>query len=826
MNVPKIFIELGQNIALLLSLVFIYSLIRPYLKRFSSWVQILTMGILFGLIGIIGMLIPIQISPGVIIDARVVVVALVGLFGGLESALIASGVVGVYRLYLGGIGTLPGLGAIFTGAVIGVWGHRRWSKQAYYFRGWEFLLLGIILAIQGLLWTFLLPFEIAWQAFKLFAIPVLVFYPLGTFFLGMIFSHEMRRYESEEALNKSEKRFRTLMENVPVGVFRAIPEPTGKIVMANSAFLNMFGLDAEEAFKKISMIDLYTDSNQGKVFLDKLITQDNITRIELPLRKRDNTPFWGSLTIRTTRGKSEEQAYFDGIVEDITERKKAEQALKENEENLRITLNSIGDAVIATNIDGNITRMNPVAENLTGWSLEDAAGKPLKNVFQIIHKQTRRSVQNPVEKVLKARKIVGLANHSVLIAKDGTEYQIADSGAPIQDEKGNLIGVVLVFRDVTEQIRTEQELLKVKKLESVGVLAGGIAHDFNNLLTGLFGNIDLAKMLLSPDHKSYKYLESAGHSMERATHLTKQLLTFAKGGDPIKETLSIGEVITETAQFSLRGSNIKLQTNINPDLWLVEADKGQLSQVISNLVINGQQAMPTGGTLTIAAENVETSESRYVKITVQDEGIGIAPQHLDKIFDLYFSTKQKGSGLGLASTLSIISKHNGLITVDSHLNQGTIFTIHLPAAEETEETITEKSLDETDTAPVFPAHILVLDDDEEVREAIRAMLEWIGYKISYATDGQEAIEKYRTSYENNVPFDVVIADLTIPGGMGGQEAAQEILKINSQAKIVVSSGYATDPVLANYEAYGFKARITKPYLAAELQNVIQQVLIT
>ena len=329
------------------------------------------------------------------------------------------------------------------------------------------------------------------------------------------------------------------------------------------------------------------------------------------------------------------------LEKEIVERKQAEVTLRESEENLRITLNSIGDAVISTDIDGNITRMNQVAETLTGWKREEGLGKPLTAVFHIINDQTRKPIENPVEKVMKAGKVVGLASHTVLIAKDGTEYQIADSGAPIQDKKGNVMGVVLVFRDVTVQLKTEKELLKVKKLESVGLLAGGIAHDFNNLLTGLYGSIELAKVFLSNDHKSYHHLESAERSMESATNLTKQLLTFARGGDPIKENLSIGEVITESAKFSIRGSRAKLRTNLSPDLWLVKADKGQLCQVISNLVINADQAMPTGGMIVISAKNRESSESKYVQINVQDEGVGIAPQYLEKIFDPFFRPNKR-----------------------------------------------------------------------------------------------------------------------------------------------------------------------------------------
>ena len=510
---------------------------------------------------------------------------------------------------------------------------------------------------------------------------------------------------------------------------------------------------------------------------------------------------------------------------EIKERKQVEEALRESEENLRITLNSIGDAVISTDTAGNITRMNMVAETLTGWKQNEAIGKPLTAVFHIIHEQTRALVENPVDKVLKARKIVGLANHTVLVAKDGTEYHISDSGAPIWDVTGNIIGVVLVFRDVTEQLETAKELLKVKKLESVGILAGGIAHDFNNLLTGLFGNIELAKMFVPEDHKSYKFLESAEHSMENAVNLTKQLLTFAKGGDPIKETLSISEMLVETARFSMRGSQARLKTAIAPDLWPIQADNGQLSQVISNLIINAQQAMPTGGTITLTADNIENLGERYIQIVIQDEGVGIAPQHHDKIFDPYFSTKEKGNGLGLAMTHSIITKHDGRIKVDSQPGQGTVFTIYLPAVDRTEEDLVAKSDTKNLNLPAS-ARVLIMDDDEAVREMLGKMLSQLEYKVSFSVHGQEAIAKYQVAWANGNPYDVVIMDLTIPGGMGGIEAAQGILNINPTAKIIVSSAYATDPVLANYKAYGFIGIAAKPYHFSELQEVLLQTLST
>jgi CheY-like chemotaxis protein len=407
--------------------------------------------------------------------------------------------------------------------------------------------------------------------------------------------------------------------------------------------------------------------------------------------------------------------------------------------------------------------------------------------------------------------------------KDGTVFQALFHVSPIIKD-GKPAGLRGVAIDLTELRQAEEEILKLRKLESVGILAGGIAHDFNNLLAGLFGNIEMAKRFLAEEDKAYKYLQSAGMSMERATSLTQQLLTFAKGGDPIKDVLFLPGMIEEIARFSLRGSNVKLQLDIPENLWAVDADKGQLSQVISNLVINAKQAMPKGGVVTISAENLETAAGKSVKILLRDQGIGIASQDLDKIFDPYFSTKQRGSGLGLASCYSIITKHNGKIEVSSELNRGTTFTILLPATTEDK----KPRVDDPETEPVgensIVARILVLDDEEMLQQMSGTMLEEMGHRVGYASHGEEAVDKYRAAQEEGAGYDVVICDLTIPGGMGGQAAAQEILRSDPQAKLIVSSGYATDSVMANYAEYGFCGRVAKPYLFEELQKVIQQVL--
>ncbi|GEM_PF-1469432 len=379
--------------------------------------------------------------------------------------------------------------------------------------------------------------------------------------------------------------------------------------------------------------------------------------------------------------------------------------------------------------------------------------------------------------------------------------------------------------------RAEAELQKMQKLQSVGALAGGIAHDFNNILLGLFGNISLAKDELAQDHPSYASLEEAEKSMSRAIRLTKQLLTFAKGGAPVKEDVNLGALVEEIARFDLSGSNVKLVYQQAEDLWLAEADKGQIQQVISNITINARQTMPNGGCLYITLENAEVLAAavlglppgNYVRVSMRDEGAGIDPKVLDRIFDPYFTTKQTGSGLGLATAYSIIHKHGGHIGVVSELGKGTTFTFYLPASASPSQAELQPPA-AADSLLHRPANILVMDDDEMICGLVAKMLSRCGFSVATAPGGQEAIAMYQQAREAGAPFDVVIMDLTIPGGIGGKEAIKDLLALDPQAKVIVSSGYAGDPVLANYADYGFKGIAAKPYTQSELREVLARVL--
>ncbi len=503
----------------------------------------------------------------------------------------------------------------------------------------------------------------------------------------------------------------------------------------------------------------------------------------------------------------------------------AYELLSEEKERLAVTLRSIGDGVVTTDVQGRVVLLNWVAEELTGWSQDEAQGKRVEEVFYIVDERDGSPAENPVYKVLETGEIVTLSNHAALISRNGEIRSIADSGAPIKDEEGNILGVVLVFRDVTEKKRMQEELLKVKKLESIGVLAGGIAHDFNNILTAILGNINLARAKAAGRAEVDEPLEQAEKACARARALTNQLLTFAKGGAPILAASSLKEVVEESAGFVLRGSNIGCRFRFPDDLWLVRMDPDQISQVIQNIVLNARQAMPTGGNIEISARNMagvspmpHLRPGNYVELTIRDDGPGIPPEIQEQIFDPFFTTKEMGSGLGLAICHSIVGKHDGGITFSSRPGQGTSFTIYLPAAK-------DGGGEKRDVSVAKGLHVLIMDDEEMVREIGMRMLESLGHRTEGACNGEEAMELFEKARSHGDPFDLVLLDLTVPGGPGGLETLAMLRKVDSHVRAVVLSGYSDDPVMAGFERYGFQAALAKPYRLADLQEAIARAMV-
>jgi PAS domain S-box-containing protein len=607
-------------------------------------------------------------------------------------------------------------------------------------------------------------------------------------------------------------------------------KPNAEFFYVNEASCELLGYSSSELLSmSIHDIDPSYREEQGRRLWKSIKTRRSLT-----FETRFQTKNKGFLDMEVTGNYVEfrNQEYVLFFARDITDRKRAEEAIYEEKERLAVTLRSIGDGVIATDVSGKITLINAVAEKLTGWSLEEALNRNLDEVFPIISEKTRERSENPVEKVLKTGGVVGLANHTVLISRDGTELSIADSGAPIRRTDGSIIGVVLVFRDMTEKRKTEEELLRISKLESIGLLAGGIAHDFNNLLSVVLGNVSLARTCVGKDHdKVLDKCKNAEQAVLRAKDLTRQLLTFSKGGIPVKKTSSIREILEESSRFVLAGSNVRCEFHLANSLYPVEIDEGQISQVINNLVINAQQAMPKGGIIGIRAENLALSgkgtgrgiplqEGRYIKIQIKDHGMGIPPDHLNKVFDPYFTTKENGSGLGLAISYSITKNHDGHMTVESVPGKGSTFTIFLPAS--TESVPLPKKV-KTDTT-AGKGRALVMDDEDMIREITGEMLGSLGYEPDLVENGEKAFSLYMNARKSGKPFDVCLLDLTIPGGMGGSEVLQRLRDVDPDVKAIVLSGYSNDPILTAYESYGFKGVITKPYRLEELSETLRNVL--
>jgi PAS domain S-box-containing protein len=511
------------------------------------------------------------------------------------------------------------------------------------------------------------------------------------------------------------------------------------------------------------------------------------------------------------------------LAKKIEEHKQSEESLRVSREQLRVIFDTSEAGIILVSPEGLIEFGNKRMAEMFGVPIEELIGTSYSDHIhesekQIGDERMRQLIQGKIQSV-------SLERH--YISTDGTDFWGHLSGRRLENPDGSLRALVGVIADITDRKEHENEELKMQKLESLGILAGGIAHDFNNILTGIVGNISLAKVFLDDTHKSFNALVGAEKASVRATELARQLLTFARGGEPVKTVISLQHLVNESLSLVLHGSNVKGTVDIPDSIHAIEADEGQISQVFQNIIINATQAMPGGGALTVSARNEMLGDNNnlalppgtYTCLTFTDEGCGISDADLNKIFDPYFTTKVTGTGLGLASTRSIIIKHGGHISVSSKIDKGTTFSIYLPSIGETYSVYQAES-----DSRNFRAHnsgsILVMDDEEMIRELAAAMLEEIGYHVTTCADGSEAIRYYKAAMESGAPFSAVIMDLTIPGGMGGKEAAKGILALDPLASLIVSSGYSNDPIMSDFSTYGFTGAIAKPYTISDLAQIL------
>jgi PAS domain S-box-containing protein len=525
------------------------------------------------------------------------------------------------------------------------------------------------------------------------------------------------------------------------------------------------------------------------------------------------------------RAEQEVRRLNEGLEERVAQRTEQLQA---ETERLAVTLRSIGDGVIATDTEGRVVLMNRVAERTTGWPSSEALDKPLADILRLVDRDTRVPVPDPARAVLSGGKGTLEIRSALLRTRDGRELLVSDSAAPIRDPESRVVGVVLVFRDISEKQRIEEQLQNAARLESLGLLAGGIAHDFNNLLAGIFGHIELARRRVTGDQLVAQRLHAALEVMERARGLTQQLLTFTTAGQPVTAPVALDALVKDAARFALAGSNVDCVFELPSDLWPCQADGRQIGQVVDNLLINARHAMPAGGTVRIAACNVTIREGdplglppgRHLKLVVSDRGQGIPRELQAKVFDPFFTTKPTGTGLGLSVSYSIIKRHGGQIALESTPGVGTTVTLFLPAAVEGAVVEAERTV----TGPRGRGRVLVMDDEADLREIARDALQDLGYEVATARNGSEAVALCEHAAAAGRPFDVALLDLTIPGHNGGAEVLAQLRKLVPDIAAIASSGYSSDPIMAHPQASGFAAALAKPYRIGELGEAVGAAL--
>ena len=628
-----------------------------------------------------------------------------------------------------------------------------------------------------------------------------------------------------QALQYSEEKFSK--------AFHASPEAmtinnlfTGKYEEVNESFCKMGGYDRDEVIGKSTVeLGIWADPSCRKEIVRKLTEENRVYQFEADFVKKNGEIGTGLYSAEIVH-IGDKTSILSSVM-DITRRKEAEEALIAEKERLRVTLQSIGDAVISTDTGGEIKMMNQVAEDMTAWKQSEAFQSRLEEVFKIIDEKTGESLENPVQKVLNTGAIVGLTNHTVLVGREGSKKIVTYNAAPIKDEDNTVFGVILVFRDVTERIRVEKESIKIQKFEALELLAGGIAHDFNNILTAIMGNINIMKSLLDENDEAMERLKDISMASSRARELTHNLLTFSRDGLTSRCIARIDDLIRESVDISLTGSRVKTAYNIPDNPWPVSIDPSRMGQVFQNLAVNAIQAMPRGGKLTVELDNVSIEKTntmaidagRYVVVKISDTGTGIPATVLPRIFDPYFTTKKSGTGLGLATVHSIVKQHNGHIRAESSEGEGTTFTIWLPAFTQVED---KPDLNLDNCESIEDSKILLLDDDELILEMGKEMFSSPGYDVETFDNFNDMKTKYSHYIDNNKQV-IVILDMVMPHDMDVLDCLKALQEINPAVDAVLSSGYTDDDKMVSPEEYGFRGAIPKPYDLEKIEMLLNRI---
>ncbi len=637
--------------------------------------------------------------------------------------------------------------------------------------------------------------------------------------LEKICNLENRLKEKEDHLAHQQEHYKDLVEKAGIGILTDDEE--GNIRYFNRRFTEMFGYTYDELKSKSILTIVHPDS---------LDTVKNYHRLRIEGKKAPSQyEFKGMckngnpLYLEVHAVELVENGEIIGTrsyLWDVTEHRLIEEALRKSESRYRILIEQAADGIFIMDLEGRCVDVNKNGCAMLGYRQKEILGL---NFTDLIREEDSQCSRETFKQMTSGKNVV---KEYLMKRKNGDLFfaEIASNLLP----DGRLLAIV---RDISVRKQMEEELLKGQKLESIGMLAGGIAHDFNNILTGVMGNISLAKMNLSPGTKALRNIQSAEAAANRAKDLVTQFITFSRGGKPIKKKQFIQDLVRDTVKFSLSGSRFTFRSKLPNDLPPIEIDSGQVRQVINNIVINAKEAMPEGGRLDVAAKSVDIQEKnglplqpgKWVRLSFKDRGLGIPGENLSKIFDPYFSTRERGKGMGLTAVYSIMKKHGGYIDVESEAGEGTTVHVYFPVAEEEKKEMPNSTNHESPSG--FKGKILLMDDEEIIRDVAGEMLSLMGFEVEFAEHGDEAIEKYKEHLAaNGRPYDVVIMDLTIPGGMGGAECIQKLHQLDPNVKALVSSGYSQDPVMSDFKKHGFSGVVDKPYKLNDLRESLERLM--
>lgn len=633
----------------------------------------------------------------------------------------------------------------------------------------------------------------------------------------------------QEALKKDRNKLAVLLEGMldTTAVWINTLDEKGNITYWNTAAEQISGYQAGEVIGHDRIWDWLYPHPEYRTKINAVTCNiinkgERVENFETEIRRKNGeyrTILWHSNCLNEDN-KSIGSIAFGA---DITKRKQIENKLRVSEERYSLLVNNANEAILVVQNDL-IKYINPIATKMFRRPQEEMV---LTNYFEYVHPDDLDLVKKRYNNIISKGKVQNPYIYRIKLS-DGRIMLISVNSVKINWE-GRPAALALMT-DITELRKMEEEIIKADKFESISLLAGGIAHDLNNYLATLLGNITLAKLYKNDYEKIHEKLESIEKAIHRANILSNQLFTFTKGGAPVKKKLFINNLIVDNVKFTLSGSNVNCQFFIDSNLHMAEIDEGQFSQVLNNIVINAVQAMPDGGMIKVAAENIMIKakkqdyyvllgEGPYLKISIMDEGVGIQEEYLLKIFDPFFTTKQNGNGLGLATSYSIIRNHGGHLSVESEIGKGTIFNIFLPACVHTDESVIKE-----EGLTYGTGKILLMDDEEDILRVTGEMLVTLGYGVSFSRNGREAIEIYLNALKKGQPFDLVIMDLTVPGGYGGKETIKELLKKDPNVRAIVYSGYTDDLIMDDYSQYGFKGAIKKPFLVSELSKLIFETI--